>query len=235
MLTFAAHGFASRNLAQKIESSAASFSLAATSLVSSRVLVTTGGTMPNQTEHLGHQRRCRGGLVLEGGRQGLHTLVVPGEAVNAALNQNQAELGILVLAIPVQVLADGHCLLDEVVHILRQGGCQAIRLQDAQDVVACDSLDLRDAEAISQCHANLRRGEALLGKLADVIAHILWLHLQPSRRRSLVGDGRGGYALALAIHAPHLGADSCGYFGPLQLAAACAWRKAMTMHLGDIR
>ena len=142
--------------------------------------------------------------------------------MNAALNQNQAELSILVLAVPVQVLADGHCLLDEVVHILRQGGCQAIRLQDAQDVVACDSLDLRDAEAISQCHANLRRGEALLGKLADVIAHILWLHLQPSRRRSLVGDGRGGYALALAIHAPHLGADSCGYSGPLHLAAACA-------------
>lgn len=39
--------------------------------------------------------------------------------MNAGLDENQAELGILVLARALKVLADGHGLLDEVVQILR--------------------------------------------------------------------------------------------------------------------
>ena len=152
---------------------------------------------------LGHQRRCRGRDVLPGRRQRLHALVVPGEAVNAALHQNQAELCVLVLAVPVQVFADGHGLLDQVVQVLRQSGRQAVCLQDAQDVVTCDVLDLRHAEAVSQGDADLRRGEALLCELANMVAHVLGLHLQPSRRRALVRDGRGRNALAMAVHPPH--------------------------------
>ena len=54
--------------------------------------------------HSRHQCRCGGRLILESSWQGLHTLVVPGKAVDTALHQNQAELGILVFAILVQVL-----------------------------------------------------------------------------------------------------------------------------------
>jgi len=39
--------------------------------------------------------------------------------MNPALNQNQTELGVLVLAIPLQVLADSHSLLDKHIQILR--------------------------------------------------------------------------------------------------------------------
>lgn len=61
----------------------------------------------------------QGNVLLPGGGQGASTLVVAGKTVNAGLDENQAELGILVLARALKVLADGHGLLDEVVQILR--------------------------------------------------------------------------------------------------------------------
>jgi len=61
-----------------------------------------------------------GGLVLEGGRQGLGEFVVAGDAVDARLDQNKAELRVLVLPEFVQVLAHRHSLLDEAVQVLRQ-------------------------------------------------------------------------------------------------------------------
>ncbi len=39
-------------------------------------------------------------------------LVVAGQSVDSALHENQAELGVLVLAVHLQVLAHGHGLLD---------------------------------------------------------------------------------------------------------------------------
>ena len=43
---------------------------------------------------------------------------VPAQTMDPGLDQNQPELGILVLPVPLQVLADGHGLLDEEVHVL---------------------------------------------------------------------------------------------------------------------
>nr|GMC61995.1 wall-associated kinase family protein [Ipomoea batatas] len=48
----------------------------------------------------------------------LGLLVVAGKAVDPALNQNETELGVLVLSIPLQVLPDCYSLLNEVVEIL---------------------------------------------------------------------------------------------------------------------
>ena len=48
-----------------------------------------------------------GALVLPGGRQGADGLVVTGQAVDTGLDQNQAELGVLVLAVALEVLPDG--------------------------------------------------------------------------------------------------------------------------------
>jgi hypothetical protein len=47
------------------------------------------------------------GLVLPGGGEDTDGLVVAGQAVNARLDENQAELGVLVLAVALKVLADG--------------------------------------------------------------------------------------------------------------------------------
>ena len=58
-------------------------------------------------------------LVLPVGRQGLHALVVARRAVDARLDENEAELGVLVAAELVEVLAHLHGLLDKAVEVLR--------------------------------------------------------------------------------------------------------------------
>lgn len=50
--------------------------------------------------------RGSGALVAPGGGQDTDGLVVAGQTVDAGLDQNQAELGVLVLAVTLKVLAD---------------------------------------------------------------------------------------------------------------------------------
>ena len=60
-----------------------------------------------------------GGVVLERWGDLLLRLVVASEAVDAGLDENETELGVLVLAVGLEVLADGDGLLDEVPEVLR--------------------------------------------------------------------------------------------------------------------
>lgn len=55
---------------------------------------------------LGDEGGGGGGLVAPGGRQDTDGLVVTGQTVDTGLDQNQAELGVLVLAVALEVLAD---------------------------------------------------------------------------------------------------------------------------------
>lgn len=64
------------------------------------------------------------GLVLPVRRQRLDGLVVATQTVNTRLDQNETELGVLVLPVLLHVLADVDRLLDQVVQILGQLGCQ---------------------------------------------------------------------------------------------------------------
>eukprot|EP00401_Gymnodinium_catenatum_P012217 CAMPEP_0117579066 /NCGR_PEP_ID=MMETSP0784-20121206/64396_1 /TAXON_ID=39447 /ORGANISM="" /LENGTH=102 /DNA_ID=CAMNT_0005378887 /DNA_START=102 /DNA_END=407 /DNA_ORIENTATION=+ len=98
----------------------------------------------------GDERRRSGGHVLPSRRQGFDALVIPREAVDATLDQDQPELGVLVFTVAVEVLADGDRLLDQIVQILRQLRRKAIRLQYTQNLVARNCLYLRDAEAVAQ-------------------------------------------------------------------------------------
>lgn len=50
------------------------------------------------------------GLVAPGGGQNTDGLVVTGQTVDTGLDQNEAELGVLVLAVALEVLADGDSL-----------------------------------------------------------------------------------------------------------------------------
>merc|ERR1712039_574091 len=129
-------------------------------------------------------RSCdeRGGRrrdVLEGSRQGLHALVVPREAVDAALHEDKPELAVLVLAVLVQVLPNGNGLLDQEVEVLGEAWREPVGLQDAQDLAAGHVAYERDAEAVAERYADLRRSEALLRQLADVVADVFRLHLDP--------------------------------------------------------
>lgn len=51
-----------------------------------------------------------GALVPPGGGEDTDGLVVAGQTVDAGLDKNQAELGVLVLAVALEVLADGNSL-----------------------------------------------------------------------------------------------------------------------------
>lgn len=52
-----------------------------------------------------------GALVAPGGGQDTDGLVVAGQTVDAGLDQNEAELGVLVLAVALEVLADSDGLV----------------------------------------------------------------------------------------------------------------------------
>ena len=55
----------------------------------------------------------------------LLALVVAGKTVDTRFNKNQAEFGVLVLAVRLKVLADSDRLFDEVPEVLWDGWCQA--------------------------------------------------------------------------------------------------------------
>ncbi|MFV1196903.1 hypothetical protein QML22_29850, partial [Klebsiella pneumoniae] len=67
-----------------------------------------------------------------------------GETVDTGLDENEAELAVLVLAVGLEVLADGNGLLDEHVEVLWDIGAKAAGLEDSEDLVASDDLDLGD-------------------------------------------------------------------------------------------
>lgn len=70
--------------------------------------------------------------------------------MDAGLDQNQTELAVRVLAVPLQVLADGDGLLDQVVQILWDVGLQANRLHDPQDLVAVDETHLSHTVRVTE-------------------------------------------------------------------------------------
>jgi hypothetical protein len=67
---------------------------------------------------LGNEGAGGRGLVLPRGREDADGLVVAGQAVDAGLDENQAELGVLVLAVALKVLADGNSLVDNLAQAL---------------------------------------------------------------------------------------------------------------------
>lgn len=69
--------------------------------------------------NLCNQSGSSGGFIFPGSRELLGKAVVSGQSVNSALDENESKLGVLVLSVTVKVLADGHCLLDKHVEILR--------------------------------------------------------------------------------------------------------------------
>lgn len=56
------------------------------------------------------------------------------------------------LPVPLQMLPDSHGFLDQVVEVLGQVRGQALRLEDSQDLVACDETHLGHTMGIPQNH-----------------------------------------------------------------------------------
>lgn len=99
--------------------------------------------------------------------------------MDAALDENETELRVLVLSVPLKMLADGYGLLDQMVKIFGKRRRQSLRLQDSQNLVAGDPTNLGNTMPITKHHTNLRGGHALLGELADLLHNIVSRKLEP--------------------------------------------------------
>uniref|UniRef100_A0A0A8YCJ8 Uncharacterized protein n=1 Tax=Arundo donax TaxID=35708 RepID=A0A0A8YCJ8_ARUDO len=161
--------------------------------------------MLKRTPHLRHQSARGGGLVLPGGGDLLGAAVVAGEAVHPALGEDEPELGVHVLLVPVEVFPDRNGLLDEEVEVLGHLRRQAAGPEHAEDLAARDALDERHAVHVAESRADLRRELALLGGVHDRVLHLGRGRLDPARGGTLVGQHRGGHALPRTVHATHGG------------------------------
>ena len=63
--------------------------------------------------------------------------------MDPALNQNEPELGIPVLPVPLKMLPDADSLLDQIVDVLGQLWSHALALQNTQNLVASDESNLK--------------------------------------------------------------------------------------------
>ena len=68
-------------------------------------------TLPTGSSYLCDDGAGGGRLVLPVGGEDADGLVVAGQTVDTGLDENQAELGVLVLAVTLEVLADGDSLV----------------------------------------------------------------------------------------------------------------------------
>jgi hypothetical protein len=120
-----------------------------------------------------------GGLVLPVGRELTSGLVVTGKTVDTGLDKNQTELGVLVLAVTLKMLANGNSLLDELVQILRDLRSETVGLEDTENLVTSDTLDLGNAVRVTENDTNLGGGKTLLSELEDLFANFLGSSLNP--------------------------------------------------------
>jgi len=134
---------------------------------------------PGQVDHLGHQGRGGGALVLPGWWQNTLGLVVPSKPVDSAFNQNQTELSILILPVTFKMLSDRYSLLDQVVAVLGQFRSHALSLQDTKDLVASDKADLSYSMTVPEDDTNLGGCEALLSKLENLVLNLVRCQFQP--------------------------------------------------------
>lgn len=119
--------------------------------------------------------------------------------MDSGFDQNQSELGVLVLSVSLQVLSDRHSLLDQVVQVFRDLWSQTVGLQDSQDLITSDNFGLRNSVSISQDNTDLRRSQTLSGVLDDLLNDVIGRQLEPSWGVSRVrsSGGRNSFSLKL--------------------------------------
>ena len=110
--------------------------------------------------------------------------------MNSALNKDEMELAVLILSVSLEMLTNRDGLLDQVIEVLWDLGCNTLDLKDSQNLRSSHALNLRDTHGISELNTDLGRSQTLLGELKDGFNNILRLELQPRWRSSLVWKGR---------------------------------------------
>lgn len=131
------------------------------------------------TISLVNQSRSGGRLVLPVRWQNGNGSVVSGESVDSRFDQNQSELGVLVLSVSLKVLSDRDSLLDKEVQVLWDLWSKTVGLENSHDLVTGDNLGLRNSVSISQNDTDLRRSKTLLGVLQNLVNDRVWSRLEP--------------------------------------------------------
>lgn len=122
---------------------------------------------------LSHESAGGGGFIFPDRWKLLCLLVVASKSVNPALHKDQPKLGILVLPVPLQMLPNSNSFLNEVVEVLGDFRSKTMGLEYPQNLAARDTPHLSNSMGITKNNTNLRRGQTLLRKLADVFLNIL--------------------------------------------------------------
>lgn len=148
-----------------------------------------------------------GGLVLPVSRKLTGGTVVPGKPVDTALNKNQAELGVLILTVALQMLTHLNSLLDKHVQILRDFRGKTVSLEDTHNLLSGDRADLGNTVGVTKDDTDLRRSKTLLGELADVLLNIGGRNLAPTGGSAFVRAGTLRDTLSWCVHASHLAVD----------------------------
>lgn len=107
--------------------------------------------------------------------------------MDSRLDQNQTEFGVLVFTAPLQMPADGHRLLDQVVKVLGQVRDVTHGLHDTKDLAPRDEPHLSNTMGISKNHADLWGSEAFFAQFEDVVLDFLWCEFQPGGDCPAVG------------------------------------------------
>lgn len=85
---------------------------------------------------LSHERAGSGRLVLPVGWELAGGSVVTRESMDAAFDEDQSELAVLILAIDFQMLTNLDSFFDEHVQIFGDFGCQPVGLEDANNLLS---------------------------------------------------------------------------------------------------
>jgi len=99
--------------------------------------------------------------------------------MNLGLDENQTKLLVLILSVLFQMLPHGERLFNQAVQILWKLRSKTKCSQDPDNLVSSDVLHLTNSMRISKKTTDLRRSQALPGKLADVIADFGLVDLEP--------------------------------------------------------
>lgn len=114
------------------------------------------------------------------------------------LDENEAELGVSVLAVPLEVLSDRDGLLNQVVEVLGDLGGKTSALEDTEDLVTSNETDLGDTLAVTELDTDLRGGHTLTGELDDLLNNLLGGGLEPRGGSATVGQSRARDTLSLS-------------------------------------
>ncbi len=107
--------------------------------------------------------------------------------MNSAFNENQPELGVLVLSVSLQVSAHINSLLDQEVEVLGDLGSNALHLEHTEHLSTRHGLHGGYPLCIPEQDSDLGGRLALLGQLDNLLLHRLGIGLVPGGGHAGVG------------------------------------------------